>query len=38
MKKKSIMDITIKEICALAGLSRSTFYTYYKDQYDTATP
>ncbi|GHV89276.1 TetR family transcriptional regulator [Spirochaetia bacterium] len=34
MKEKSIMDITIKEICALAGLSRSTFYTYCKDQYD----
>jgi AcrR family transcriptional regulator len=34
MKKKSILDISIIEICELAGLSRSTFYTYYKDQYD----
>jgi AcrR family transcriptional regulator len=29
----SILDITIKEICEAAGLSRSTFYTYYDDQY-----
>jgi AcrR family transcriptional regulator len=34
MKEKSILDITIKEICETAGLSRSTFYTYYNDQYD----
>jgi AcrR family transcriptional regulator len=34
MKKKSIMDITIKEICETAGLSRSTFYTYCHNQYD----
>jgi AcrR family transcriptional regulator len=34
MKEKSILDITIKEICEGAGLSRSTFYMYYKDQYD----
>ena len=34
MKEKSILSITIKEICDTAGLSRSTFYTHYKDQYD----
>jgi AcrR family transcriptional regulator len=34
MEKKSILDITIREICEHAGLSRSTFYAYYKDQYD----
>jgi AcrR family transcriptional regulator len=34
MKEKSILDISIKEICELAGVSRSTFYSYYKDQYD----
>ena len=34
MKLKSILDISIKEICEAAGLSRSTFYAYYKDQYD----
>jgi AcrR family transcriptional regulator len=34
MKLKSILDISVKEICGAAGLSRSTFYAYYKDQYD----
>jgi AcrR family transcriptional regulator len=34
MKEKSILNISIKDICELAGLSRSTFYTYCKDQYD----
>jgi AcrR family transcriptional regulator len=34
MKEKSILDISIKDICELAGLSRSTFYIYYKNQYD----
>jgi AcrR family transcriptional regulator len=34
MKEKSILNITIKEICEHAGLSRSTFYAYYNDQYD----
>jgi hypothetical protein len=33
MKEKSILDVSIKEICEGAGLSRSTFYIYYKDQY-----
>jgi AcrR family transcriptional regulator len=34
MKTKPISAISIKEICALADISRSTFYTYYADQYD----
>jgi len=34
MKTKPISAINIKEICALADISRSTFYTYYADQYD----
>ncbi|MDR0409131.1 MAG: TetR/AcrR family transcriptional regulator [Spirochaetaceae bacterium] len=34
MKSKAITNITIKEICALADVSRTTFYAYYKDQYD----
>ncbi|MDR1130399.1 MAG: TetR/AcrR family transcriptional regulator [Prevotellaceae bacterium] len=34
MKEKSILHISIKEICEFAGLSRSTFYAYYKDEYD----
>lgn len=34
MKRKSILDISIREICETAGVSRSTFYVYYKDQYD----
>jgi AcrR family transcriptional regulator len=33
MKEKSILDISIKEICERAGLSRSTFYMYYNNQY-----
>jgi AcrR family transcriptional regulator len=34
MKRRSITDITIKEICGLADVSRPTFYTHYRDQYD----
>ena len=34
MKTKSILSITIKDICELADISRSTFYAHYKDQYD----
>jgi len=34
MQTKSIMNITVKEICELADVSRSTFYFHYKDQYD----
>ena len=34
MKTKSILSITIKDICELADMSRSTFYAHYNDQYD----
>ena len=34
MKTKPISAISIKEICAAADVSRSTFYTHYADQYD----
>jgi AcrR family transcriptional regulator len=33
MKQRPITDITIKEICALADVSRPTFYAHYRDQY-----
>jgi AcrR family transcriptional regulator len=31
MKNRPVSKIGIKEICALAGVSRSTFYTHYDD-------
>jgi AcrR family transcriptional regulator len=34
MKERSILRISIKDICDLADVSRSTFYAHYKDQYD----
>jgi len=34
MKTSSIFKISIKDICELADISRSTFYSHYKDQYD----
>ena len=34
MKTKPISVISIKEICANADISRSTFYNYFDDQYD----
>jgi len=34
MKTKSILSISIKDICELADVSRSTFYAHFKDQYD----
>ncbi len=34
MKEKSILNISVKEICEEAGVGRSTFYVYYKNQYD----
>jgi AcrR family transcriptional regulator len=34
MKTIPIRDIPIKAICTGAEVSRSTFYTYYDDQYD----
>lgn len=34
MKEKSILSVSVKEICAGAGVSRSTFYAYCRNQYD----
>jgi AcrR family transcriptional regulator len=34
MKTRAVAGIGIKEICALAEVSRSTFYTYYEDVHD----
>ena len=34
METESILNISIKEICERAGVSRSTFYAYYNDQFD----
>ena len=34
MKTSPIRDIPIKAICAGAGVSRSTFYTYYNNPFD----
>lgn len=32
LSKKPITNITIKEICELADINRSTFYAHYRDQ------
>lgn len=34
LQKKQISSITIKEICDLADINRSTFYAHYSNQYD----
>ena len=34
MESKPILSVSIKDICELADISRSTFYSHYKDQYD----
>lgn len=34
MHNQLIHKITIKQICEYAGINRSTFYLYYKDQFD----
>jgi AcrR family transcriptional regulator len=34
MKSKPILSVSVKDICDLADISRSTFYDHYKDQYD----
>lgn len=33
-KKRDISSITVKDVCAGAGINRSTFYDYYKDVFD----
>ncbi|RKQ34032.1 TetR-like C-terminal domain-containing protein [Oceanobacillus halophilus] len=34
LKEKPISSITVKEICQLADINRSTFYSHYSDQFD----
>ncbi|MBA4601749.1 TetR/AcrR family transcriptional regulator [Thermoactinomyces sp. AMNI-1] len=34
LKEKPISSITVKEICELADINRSTFYSHYSDQFD----
>jgi AcrR family transcriptional regulator len=34
LKDKQISEITVKEICELADVNRSTFYAHYLDLYD----
>lgn len=33
LSKKPIQSISVKELCALANVNRSTFYTHYQDIY-----
>ncbi len=37
LRKKQLSTITVKEICELADINRSTFYAHYADQYDLLT-
>lgn len=34
LKEKSISSITVKEVCEVADINRSTFYSHYSDPYD----
>ncbi|TFB13469.1 TetR/AcrR family transcriptional regulator [Filobacillus milosensis] len=34
LSQKTISKITVKELCEMADVNRSTFYTHYSDQYD----
>ena len=34
LSEKPIESITVKELCALAGINRGTFYTHYQDIYE----
>ncbi|MGX0379724.1 AcrR family transcriptional regulator [Staphylococcus auricularis] len=34
LKEKKYDDISVKDICETAGISRGTFYLHYKDKYD----
>ncbi|WP_228275535.1 TetR/AcrR family transcriptional regulator [Gracilibacillus oryzae] len=34
LNQKQLSSITVKEICQLADINRSTFYSHYSDQYD----
>lgn len=32
LSKKNYHDITVNEICSLSGMTKMTFYHYYKDK------
>lgn len=34
IKKQSIAKVTVRDVCELAGVNRSTFYAHYVDMYD----
>lgn len=34
LKEKPISTITVKEVCEVADINRSTFYSHFKDQFD----
>ncbi|GIN13074.1 TetR family transcriptional regulator [Shouchella clausii] len=34
LKEKPIASVTVKELCELADINRSTFYSHYADPYD----
>lgn len=34
LQEKSVDDVTVKEVCEKANVSRATFYKHYKDCYD----
>ncbi|PAD42512.1 TetR/AcrR family transcriptional regulator [Shouchella clausii] len=34
LKQKPIASVTVKELCELADINRSTFYSHYADPYD----
>ncbi|MBR4906228.1 MAG: TetR/AcrR family transcriptional regulator C-terminal domain-containing protein [Clostridia bacterium] len=34
LNEKPLRNITVKELCARAGLNRGTFYAHYRDVYD----
>ena len=37
LEKKPFEKITVEEVCAHAGISKPTFYRYYRDKYDVMT-
>ncbi|MCM3716475.1 TetR/AcrR family transcriptional regulator C-terminal domain-containing protein [Alkalihalobacillus oceani] len=37
LKEKQISSITVKELCELADINRSTFYSHYADPFDLLT-
>ena len=37
VREKSIDDLTVNELCEIAGVRRATFYKHYTDKYDFLT-